>query len=46
MYLSNDMYQDGVCNGTVSIVTHVDVDSKLFKLHLLDRMLSLMLSLH
>jgi len=28
MYLSNDMYQDGVCNGTVGIVTHVDADSK------------------
>ena len=31
MYLSNDMYQDGVCNGTVGIVTHVDADSKIVR---------------
>jgi len=28
MYLSNDMYQDGVCNGTVGIVTHMNAESK------------------
>ena len=28
MYLNNDMYQDGGCNGTVGIITHVDADSK------------------
>lgn len=31
MYLNNDMFNEGICNGTIGIITNVDLNSKIVR---------------